>query len=182
MRNHHRTDSHHKYHRSRRRHLIDVPRGLLSNIVLRMMKRGPKSGSDIIEEIEEITGWKPSHGSIYPLLDRLSREELITPIESEVPCVKPYALTDKGREKIENDKQRMDIRERYHSLQRIYWKMIREMDENVYQASMKLFNVLEEISTDMKAQKGVSSTISSILNKAAEEIEGLKKSKKEEQI
>ena len=69
MHNHRPMDSHHKYHRPRRRHRIDVPRGLLSNIVLRIMKHGPKSGSDIIEEIGEITGWKPSHGSIYPLLD-----------------------------------------------------------------------------------------------------------------
>ena len=171
MHNHRPKDSHHKYRRSRRRHRIDVPRGLLSNIVLRIMKRGPKSGSDIIEEIEEITGWKPSHGSIYPLLDRLSRDEFITPIESEVPGVKPYALTDKGRDKIEKDKERMDIRERYHSLQRIYWKTIREMDENVYQASMKLFTVLEDVNTDTKTREGVSSTISTILNKAAKEIE-----------
>ena len=48
----HRTNSHYRA-RARRRHMIDVPRGLLSNIVLRIMKQEPMSGSDIIEEIEK---------------------------------------------------------------------------------------------------------------------------------
>lgn len=174
MGKHHRTNSHYRYHTSRRRHMIDIPRGLLANIVLRIMKQEPMSGSDIIEEIEKVTGWKPSHGSIYPLLERLSREEFIKPIESEVPGVKPYALTDKGREKIEKDKQRMDIRERYHSIRTIYWKIIKEMDENVYQASMKLFEVLDEIGTVMKEDEGISKTISSILNEAVHKIDRIR--------
>lgn len=171
---HQRTNSHYRYHTSRRRHIIDVPRGLLSNIVLRIMKQEPMSGSDIIEEIEKITGWKPSHGSIYPLLDRLSRKEFIKPVESEIPGVKPYALTDKGRDKIEKDKLRMDIRERYRSIRTIYWKIIKEMDENVYEAIMKLFEVLDEIGTVMKEEEGVSKTISSILHKTANKIDKMR--------
>jgi len=49
---------------------VGVPRGLLRFIVLKMLSEKPMSGTEIAEQIEEQTGgrWKPSSGSIYPLL------------------------------------------------------------------------------------------------------------------
>ena len=47
-----------------------VPRGLLRFLVLNMLAKKPMSGSEIVEVIENETAgrWKPSSGSIYPLL------------------------------------------------------------------------------------------------------------------
>ena len=48
---------------------LGVPRGLLRFLVLKMLSEKPMSGTEIIEEIQTQTGsWKPSPGSIYPLL------------------------------------------------------------------------------------------------------------------
>ena len=46
---------------------------------LSMLSRGPKNGAEIVDEIERMTQgwWRPSPGSIYPLLADLQREGLI---------------------------------------------------------------------------------------------------------
>jgi DNA-binding PadR family transcriptional regulator len=55
-------------------------------------------GYQIIREIEERSGgsWKPSAGSVYPTLQLLADEGLITAEESNGR--KTYALTEAGRE------------------------------------------------------------------------------------
>lgn len=49
---------------------VGVPRGLLRFLVLKMLSEKPMSGAEIAEQIESQTEghWKPSPGSIYPLL------------------------------------------------------------------------------------------------------------------
>jgi DNA-binding PadR family transcriptional regulator len=49
---------------------VGVPRGLLRFLVLKMLSEKPMSGTEIAEQIEKQTmgRWKPSPGSIYPLL------------------------------------------------------------------------------------------------------------------
>jgi len=56
------------------------------------------SGSEIMEEIARQTGgrWKPSPGSIYPLLGRLHRSGYSEEVQTEVPGLKRYKLTEKG--------------------------------------------------------------------------------------
>ncbi len=48
--------------------------------VLNLLMRGPKNGAEIMNAIEEMSQgwWRPSPGSIYPLLDSLAQEGLIT--------------------------------------------------------------------------------------------------------
>ena len=55
---------------------IGVPRGLLRFLVLRMLSEKPMSGAEIAEKIEAQTSgrWKPSPGSIYPLLAWMLRK------------------------------------------------------------------------------------------------------------
>lgn len=57
------------------------------------------SGSEIIEEVERETGgrWKPSPGSIYPLLSRLKNKGYIE-LSSEEEGMKHYVLTKKGQD------------------------------------------------------------------------------------
>ena len=47
--------------------------------VLNLLMRGPKNGAEIMNAIEEMSQgwWRPSPGSIYPLLDSLVQESLI---------------------------------------------------------------------------------------------------------
>jgi DNA-binding PadR family transcriptional regulator len=77
-----------------------VPRGLLRFIVLKFLAERPISGSEIVGKITRETGgkWKPSPGSIYPLLAGLqergfTQESL--PVENGM---RHYSLTNSGQE------------------------------------------------------------------------------------
>lgn len=72
-------------------------RGDVRNAVLALLTEGPMHGYQIIREIEERTGgrWKPSAGSVYPTLQLLADEGLIT--QSMENDRKVYTLTDEGR-------------------------------------------------------------------------------------
>jgi DNA-binding PadR family transcriptional regulator len=80
-----------------------VPRGLLRFLVLNMLAKKPMSGSEIVEVIENETAgrWKPSSGSIYPLLARLQDIGHTTESPSEETGIKRYVLTDKGKKSLE---------------------------------------------------------------------------------
>lgn len=72
-------------------------RGDVRAAVLSLLAEKPMHGYQIIREIEERSGgsWKPSAGSVYPTLQLLADEGLITAEESNGR--KTYALTEAGR-------------------------------------------------------------------------------------
>ncbi|MBI2653024.1 helix-turn-helix transcriptional regulator, partial [Candidatus Woesearchaeota archaeon] len=52
--------------------------GYLRLIVMKTLANRRLSGYDLIKQIEKDTGtWKPSFGSIYPLLKKLLKERLV---------------------------------------------------------------------------------------------------------
>jgi DNA-binding PadR family transcriptional regulator len=73
-------------------------RGDVRAAVLALLAEQPMHGYQIIREIEERSGgsWKPSAGSVYPTLQLLADEGLISAEESNGR--KTYALTDAGRD------------------------------------------------------------------------------------
>lgn len=64
-------------------------------LVLKQLAMGESSGYDLVKRIHAATGWKPSYGSIYPLLEQLRTESLAT--VKEEGKSKIYSLTQKGR-------------------------------------------------------------------------------------
>jgi len=80
------------------RHTASVPKGLLKFYVFKLLKDKPMSGSEIMLEIEKQTGgrWKPSPGSVYPLLTWLRESGYAEELPREVTGVKRYMLTEKG--------------------------------------------------------------------------------------
>jgi len=70
--------------------------GYLRLIVMKTLSNKKLSGYDLIKQIEKDTGtWKPSFGSIYPLLERLLKEKLV---KVEVHGRrKVYFLTSEGK-------------------------------------------------------------------------------------
>ncbi|UFS59658.1 PadR family transcriptional regulator [Subtercola endophyticus] len=77
-----------------------VGRGEVRSAVLALLAEQPMHGYQIIHEIEERSGgsWKPSAGSVYPTLQLLADEGLITAEESNGRKI--YALTEAGREEV----------------------------------------------------------------------------------
>ena len=66
-------------------------------ILLLLFEKGAKHGYGIIRFLEEITCWKPSPGSVYPVLKSLCKEGLIKEVKLH-SRKKKYTLTSKGRE------------------------------------------------------------------------------------
>ncbi|CAI3793509.1 PadR family transcriptional regulator [Pseudarthrobacter sp. MM222] len=75
-------------------------RGEVRSAVLALLAERPMHGYQIIREIEERSGgsWKPSAGSVYPTLQLLADEGLISAEESNGRKI--YSLTDAGREEV----------------------------------------------------------------------------------
>lgn len=77
---------------------LGVPRGLLRFLVLKMLSEKPMSGAEIIEEIQTQTGsWKPSPGSIYPLLSWMLKKGYTKELPRDELGFKRYCYTEKGR-------------------------------------------------------------------------------------
>ena len=70
----------------------------LRMLILSMLSTSPKNGIEIMNEIEAATRgwWRPSPGSIYPLMKDLIGEGLVKRTEDE-----KYELTDKASEQME---------------------------------------------------------------------------------
>lgn len=89
------------------RHMAVVPKGFLRYQVLELLNEKPLSGSEIISEIEKRTNgcWKPSPGSVYPLLTWLQDNGCIKEVPTEESGIKRYTLTDKGKQLLEEQRK-----------------------------------------------------------------------------
>jgi DNA-binding PadR family transcriptional regulator len=76
-------------------------RGDVRAAILTLLAENPMHGYQLIHEIEERSGgtWKPSPGSVYPALQLLADEGLITAEESNGR--KTYSLTPEGAQAAE---------------------------------------------------------------------------------
>lgn len=93
-------------HRKWMRHTAMVPKGFLRYHVLEALNEKPMSGSEIMEDIEKHTGgsWKPSPGSIYPLLAWLQDNGHVKELPTE-NGLKRYELTSSGKALLEEQKK-----------------------------------------------------------------------------
>lgn len=66
-------------------------------MVLSVLERSPKNGAEIMDEVESMTRgwWRPSPGSIYPLLEAMTQESLVKKNEAG-----KYELTQQAREEM----------------------------------------------------------------------------------
>jgi len=101
-----------------------VRRGEVRPLILSVLRDRPMHGYEIIQELEAQSEgrWRPSAGSIYPTLQQLSDEGLVT--GEDVEGRRVYTITDEGRkaaaesgdrspwtdEAGESDDRRTDIR------------------------------------------------------------------------
>ena len=76
-----------------------VPKGLFQFLVLKLLSENVMACAEIVEEIEQETNgfWKPSPGSIYPLLARLQDKGYTNESRIEENGMKRYSLTDEGQ-------------------------------------------------------------------------------------
>jgi DNA-binding PadR family transcriptional regulator len=93
-------------HRNWMKHTAMVPKGFIRYHVLEALNEKPMSGSELIEEIEKHSGgfWKPSPGSIYPLLAWLQDNDCVKELPLE-NGLKRYELTQSGKALLEEQKK-----------------------------------------------------------------------------
>jgi len=103
-------------HKHWMRHMASVPKGFLRYYMLRLLNEKSMSGSEIMNEIEKRTDgrWKPSPGSIYPLIAWLQDNGYAKEISDQEAGIKRYTLTDQGKAFLqEHAKKREELRERF---------------------------------------------------------------------
>ncbi len=69
---------------------------MLQHLVLHKLEEGPRTGYQLCSQIEQETGKRPSYGSIYPILERMTRAGELT--VKQDGRRKLYTLTTKGRQ------------------------------------------------------------------------------------
>ncbi len=105
-----------------------IPRGVLKYLILKLLDEKPDTGYGIISRIEKKTGfWKPSTGSIYPLLENLTNNGLIEKIECGSRSI--YRLTDKGRQALEEiNRVKMEMLEKIRNAHIVLAKIFDDPD------------------------------------------------------
>ncbi|MHA7110232.1 PadR family transcriptional regulator [Sunxiuqinia elliptica] len=80
-----------------------IKKGLLEYIIMLILKTKPCYGYELIADINRLAGMEIAEGTIYPLLNRLKKENLLKSewIEKEVGIPrKYYQLTPEGIEQL----------------------------------------------------------------------------------
>jgi DNA-binding PadR family transcriptional regulator len=93
-----------------------VARGGIRFAILGMLKERPRHGYDLIREMEDLSGglYSPSPGAIYPTLQALEDESLVTSVTEEGKKV--YAISEAGTVYLDQHKDRADShRERWQA-------------------------------------------------------------------
>ncbi|MFT4245433.1 MAG: PadR family transcriptional regulator [Micrococcaceae bacterium] len=83
-------------------------RGDISSHILMLLADKPMHGYEIITKLEEQSGgmWRPSPGSVYPTLQLLEEQELVT--SEKQGKKKVYSVTEAGEKKIEETKEKLE--------------------------------------------------------------------------
>jgi PadR family transcriptional regulator PadR len=71
-------------------------KGFLSFLILWIVNKEPKTGSQIALELEKRRGRKPSPGTIYPVLKHLNETNIL-----KIDKDKRYTLTEEGQKSLE---------------------------------------------------------------------------------
>lgn len=81
-------------------------RGMVPDLVLAALLNGPAHGYELMDRLESFTGgnWRPSPGSIYPLLQMFEDKGVVESREAAGRRV--FSLTTAGRQQAEQAEQR----------------------------------------------------------------------------
>lgn len=98
--------------------MFSIPRGFMEMHILRILQT-PHHGYEIIKHVEqECTYWKPSPGSVYPILRKLKKAGLVA--ETDSGNRKVYKLTQAGRERVKKfDSYRSEMKGKMTALFRM---------------------------------------------------------------
>jgi len=144
---------------------------MLRHITLNLLKQEPMSGSELTEQINEYTDWRPSPGSMYPLLASLQEEGLIMPYEDEDTTLKRFTLTDEGVRLVEVHKREdQEYRNRNKSIRKMYWRLHRDMPLDLYTSFSNFLDTFEEVFTETGQDETAKEKLIIILDGSVEKL------------
>ena len=157
------------------RHMASVPKGFLRYYVLRLLSKKPMSGSEIMNEIEKRTDgrWKPSPGSIYPLLAWLQDKGYAKEVPEQEAGIKRYTLTDQGKAFLqEHVKRKEELRKKFGFFTppwfNFYPKETRELMEAGKKLVMAGWNLMDSLRE--KYSEEVATEAKEVIERAAEKL------------
>lgn len=147
--------------------------GLFESYSLNSLEQGPKSGYDIIKEIEEKSHGKitASKGTIYPLLDSLEKAGRIRICGTGTRSKKIYALTKKGEIYLDTlDKMERSFRQKMNYMPLLFQDFRRTKSERC-ELLFKIRCASQETEDEKQVLK--------VLKKCLGELEAIKSERKE---
>ncbi|WP_079478894.1 PadR family transcriptional regulator [Halobacillus salinus] len=85
-------------------------KGILEGCILSIIGKGETYGYEMVEKLNAYGFNMVKEGSIYPILIRMKKENLLTTTKKKLPSGGPsrkyYKLTDSGEEELQKFKQR----------------------------------------------------------------------------
>jgi len=108
-------------------------KGFLEAFVLYECSRSPKTGMVICQTVETLTNgkWRPSPGTIYPVLARLEKKGLIRAAKAKNKKEKQYATTPAGQAELEVRKKEvlLEVEDVMQTLSPIFARVVHELDD-----------------------------------------------------
>jgi DNA-binding PadR family transcriptional regulator len=150
-----------------------MAKGLLNLWMLKILSEGEVTGYDIIKKVNELTGKKPSTGSIYPLLKSMENKGWIT--GKKVGSKIVYEITDSGREVV---KSHSDLKDYYSEKIHETICLAHETFDDLHIAFSNNRNLLAPLAQEISIliSEGVEfDEINKIILNAQEELKKLKK-------
>jgi DNA-binding PadR family transcriptional regulator len=161
----------HAGHRRRWRRGQWFESGDMKYVILKLLRDKPMHGYEVMKALEERTRgcYKPSPGTVYPTLQWLEDEGLVT--AKDVEGKKVYEITDAGRSFLEENKSTVeDIFERIaDTIDRVVSEPMPEVNRAVGRVVSQAYKAAWRLADDAERAR----KISEILDRAAKEIEAL---------
>jgi DNA-binding PadR family transcriptional regulator len=145
--------------------------GDMKYVILKLLRDKPMHGYEVMKALEERTRgcYKPSPGTVYPTLQWLEDEGLVT--AKDVEGKKVYEITDAGRAFLDEHKSTVeDIFERIaDTIERVVSEPMPEVNRAVGRVVSQAYKAAWRLGNDAERAK----KIGEILDRAAKEIEAL---------
>jgi DNA-binding PadR family transcriptional regulator len=141
--------------------------------MLKIISEGEVTGYDIIKKVGELTGKKPSTGSVYPLLKSMENKGWIT--GKKVDNKTAYKITDSGKEVV---KSHGNLKEYYSEKIHETICLAHETFDDLHLAFYNNRNLLAPLTQEisMLISEGVElDEINKIIQNAREELKKLKR-------
>jgi DNA-binding PadR family transcriptional regulator len=135
-------------------------RGDVKYVLLDLLREGPRHGYDMIKELEQRSGglYSPSPGSVYPTLQMLEDQGLVT--STTVDGKRTYRLTDAGYAFIEERKERThDARGRSWLESEHFREELRSMGREAGELARSLRHAVRSYTPDPQQMKEIRDVI-----------------------